>query len=408
MWVGRVTHLANHQVQAPFRDSVASRAMANTQRTSSAQRRGSAPIRRRRAELRPIDLGGHCLRQRGKYWSCVVCLRKSTTWNAIAPQRCTGDAAVRWAKKAEALAQHGVIDGGGHRRMLSGQVMWCARCGAYATDTARGLAAPCPGKIQRWAGGGRGQQLRALMDNRHPRTGAALEAPCPEPRWKLEEGTDVLSTRTARRVAHATPSGHAVPAAAATQGGRAPPNAARATTGQSRLEAIKLRILAKRQPATDEAAMLAQGVPVAAREAAADSSLASDALASEPDTGTGMHKRPRRSGPCVHGSAARATEHDLTVSPLPARRRDAKRQSDALADVSGSPAAASRRRVNPEGAGLQASSSSGRATSQASLHTGDTTTATGHERPSSSGRHSRGFAHAFGSMAASPKRRRTR
>ena len=67
--------------------------------------------------------------------------------------------------------------------MLSADVVWCNRCGAYATDVSKGLTKECPGVPSHWSGGGRPQQLAALRAGKHPRTGARLGAPCPEPRW---------------------------------------------------------------------------------------------------------------------------------------------------------------------------------------------------------------------------------
>ena len=67
--------------------------------------------------------------------------------------------------------------------MLSADVVWCDRCGAYATVVSKGLTAECPGMPSHWKGGGRPQQLAALRAGRHPKTGAYIGAPCPEPRW---------------------------------------------------------------------------------------------------------------------------------------------------------------------------------------------------------------------------------
>ena len=67
--------------------------------------------------------------------------------------------------------------------MMSADVIWCDRCGAYATDKSKGLTQQCPGVPSDWAGGGRPQQLVALRAGRHPKTGEWLGHPCPEPRW---------------------------------------------------------------------------------------------------------------------------------------------------------------------------------------------------------------------------------
>ncbi len=67
--------------------------------------------------------------------------------------------------------------------MMSADVIWCDRCGAYATSASKGLTQQCPGVPSDWTGGGRPQQLAALRAGRHPKTGAWLGLPCPEPRW---------------------------------------------------------------------------------------------------------------------------------------------------------------------------------------------------------------------------------
>jgi hypothetical protein len=95
----------------------------------------------------------------------------------IASKRCDGSAAVRWALKAQLLADRGVSVGGGHSRMLSGDVMWCGICGCYADGKAVGLAAPCSGPPAKNGHGGMWGQLRKLRNCRHPRTGASIPSP---------------------------------------------------------------------------------------------------------------------------------------------------------------------------------------------------------------------------------------
>ncbi len=119
----------------------------------------------------------------GDAWVCAMCRRRSAKWADIAPKRCEGSAAIQWAKRAAAVAGSGGRDGGGHRRMMSADVIWCDRCGAYATDKSKGLAQLCPGVPGDWSGGGRPQQLAALRAGKHPKTGEWLGCPCPEPRW---------------------------------------------------------------------------------------------------------------------------------------------------------------------------------------------------------------------------------
>ncbi len=61
--------------------------------------------------------------------------------------------------------------------------MWCSACGAYASGVAKGLAKPCLGRVRGWKGGGRHQQLLALRNGRHPKTGQWIGAAVPEAAW---------------------------------------------------------------------------------------------------------------------------------------------------------------------------------------------------------------------------------
>ncbi len=184
-WVGLATHLANHLPEYPYRDSVASRAMAQA---AKLRRRGAVAngARRRRkkvVEQRPPALGGHDLQWAGGRWTCCACRRSTRHLGRMAPLQCSGSAVVRWADKAATLAEAGVTVGGGHCRQLSGDVMWCSACGAYASGVAKGLAKPCLGRVRGWNGGGRHQQLLALRNGRHPKTGQWIGAAVPEAAW---------------------------------------------------------------------------------------------------------------------------------------------------------------------------------------------------------------------------------
>ncbi len=156
-------------------------------------------------EARPAALGGPSLERDGGGWRCTECRRRSSMWHAIARERCGGSAAARWAAKAVQLAQHGAEDGGGHSRWMSGDVIWCNRCGAYAVDLARGLAKPCPGPPPpQGNSGGRAHQLRRLRAGRHLVTGACLPHHCPEPGWPGAARTDDVELRR-RAAVHPTP-----------------------------------------------------------------------------------------------------------------------------------------------------------------------------------------------------------
>jgi hypothetical protein len=61
-------------------------------------------------------------------------------------RRCRGSALIAWAARACSDAALRRVAGGGHVRFLSGDVLWCSRCGAYATSRVFGLARACPGR----------------------------------------------------------------------------------------------------------------------------------------------------------------------------------------------------------------------------------------------------------------------
>ena len=178
-WLGRVTYEANHRTEEPHRDSQASR-LKRVSNARSCKRR----VKLEAIEARPEALGGHSLECVAGVWACKMCRYRSKGWENIAPSCCSGSAASRWAAKARMLAEHDHVDGGGHRRMLSGDLIWCVACGSYANDVAKGLSQPCPSKQHGvWTGGGRLGQLHKLRKNVHPPTGERLDSPLPEYCW---------------------------------------------------------------------------------------------------------------------------------------------------------------------------------------------------------------------------------
>ena len=84
------------------------------------------------SRVRPPQLGGHSLQLRGSVWQCSECRMSSSTREVIECMRCTASSTARWAARATLDAKHGSADGGGHQRFLSGDVLWCRRCGCYA------------------------------------------------------------------------------------------------------------------------------------------------------------------------------------------------------------------------------------------------------------------------------------
>ena len=128
---------------------------------------------------RPQQLGGHTLLLRDGRASCTVCKRSSGRVVRFAAQRCPGSAALRWARLAATQARHGRQLGPGHRRAISGTVVWCTLCGAYAEHVMRKMADPCQGRTH----GTARARLEALQAGKHPKTGAALPPAIFELQW---------------------------------------------------------------------------------------------------------------------------------------------------------------------------------------------------------------------------------
>ena len=111
--------------------------------------------------------------------------------------------------------------------MISDDVVWCARCGSYGGERAKGLAQPCPGRVLYGRRSGRTQQLAALRSGRHPRTGAALGDP------RLLDLSEASSCSASPPVSDQR----------VAEGGRAVSMCA--APAVSRLEALRRRIVAK-------------------------------------------------------------------------------------------------------------------------------------------------------------------
>ena len=134
---------------------------------------------------RPVELGGHTLepvRCGGECieWKCTTCRVRSAMWEKMAPKKCEGSKVEEWAKRAVKAADEEQVIGAGHRRAVSGEVVWCQVCGCYADSRARGLTDYCKGKPCDKSGGGRAGQLLYLRNNIHPRTRKALPPPIDE------------------------------------------------------------------------------------------------------------------------------------------------------------------------------------------------------------------------------------
>ena len=101
---------------------------------------------------------------------------------------CEGSAAKRLATRVKAITESGGGLGTWHSFWLSGDVLWCSTCGAFAEGCGTmTLARPCGGRRkvgsrQSANQGGRNglmQQLRYLERRLHPKTRALLPPPIP-------------------------------------------------------------------------------------------------------------------------------------------------------------------------------------------------------------------------------------
>ncbi len=169
MWLGFGTHHANNLGEPIHRDSCpnASRSRG-TDRAVRARRRRGAP------EQPQLQLGGHDLERCPTGWRCRICDRRPACWAKIAPERCNGSSAVAWAEKAAGSDVAGAAHAHHHVLFLSGGILWCDACGAYAGKFAVGLARPRRGKP---LGPSQRAGLRQLREGRHPRTRAPFRDP---------------------------------------------------------------------------------------------------------------------------------------------------------------------------------------------------------------------------------------
>ena len=123
-----------------------------------------------------------------KRWNCTLCKRSSKRWALLAAGLCEGSVAKRLAIRVKTIMDSGGGLGTGHSFWLSGEVLWCSTCGAFAEGCGTmALARPCGGRRkvgsrQSANQGGRNgllQQLRNLEKGLHPRTRALLPPPVP-------------------------------------------------------------------------------------------------------------------------------------------------------------------------------------------------------------------------------------
>jgi len=205
-WIGHAGVIANDAAEG--RDSTASRSLGAIRRAARALDRGAPQVRATVLTARPNAFGGHDLVALEGGWKCRRCFKQSGSWNVLAPQRCTGSAATRWARMAAHSVTHGIRLNGGHTRWLSDDTVWCSTCGSYATDAAVGLTSECKPPLtvtttckgrngmRNWTYVQRHTQLNRLIKGFHPISNLPFSRPAiPEHQWQtLPDHTPTTAT----------------------------------------------------------------------------------------------------------------------------------------------------------------------------------------------------------------------
>ena len=102
---------------------------------------------------------------------CTVCRASSTAHARFATERCKGSAVQSWEARASNDVRVGPHRSGSHVQRLTGGILWCDVCGAYAELRAMGLAGACRRRPRDPAAAWRRNRLR---EGRHPVTGRPL------------------------------------------------------------------------------------------------------------------------------------------------------------------------------------------------------------------------------------------
>ena len=151
-WIARATWAANNCEEPPYRDTEASQwraaaAKKEAKAMKMARRSAAGDSKDQDEHDGERDLRGHnpvkVLQLSGirSGWRCTFCQKTSPKKKLLTSRRCRGCPIVDWSKVD-------LEDGNGnealptqlqqHRRMLSGKVLWCSRCGVYADKQGTG------------------------------------------------------------------------------------------------------------------------------------------------------------------------------------------------------------------------------------------------------------------------------
>ena len=124
-------------------------------------------------------MGGHMLCLKDDKLHCRIC-RATSTRDSFVREKCPWSTATQWARLDARHAGLGLAHGPGHDFRLSGTLLWCNTCGAYADSRSKGISKPCAGKPEA-SNGGRAQQLAALRARRHPKSTRKQHIQLPPP-----------------------------------------------------------------------------------------------------------------------------------------------------------------------------------------------------------------------------------
>lgn len=189
-WVARATWAANNCEDAPYRDSEACqwRAAAFKREAKAkrvAQTHAEGDGQGQRPEDGQLDMRGHdlvkVLQLSGirSGWRCRVCRKISSKKQLLVSRPCTGSPITKWrCIEQDSEDETPATQSQQHKKMLSGAVLWCNRCGVYADQKSKGLKGECKGKPPRHKHrGGMEGQLRKLRKG-HPSEDWCLSLAC--------------------------------------------------------------------------------------------------------------------------------------------------------------------------------------------------------------------------------------
>ena len=144
-WVARTTWAANNCEDEPYKDSEASRRRADVHKKQKQKERAGQKLRRAAGQGGKSEiLRGHIPQQILQTpgirsgWSCKTCRKISSKKSLLTKFKCNGDPVLKWSK-IESEDQTPLKQVDEHKRMLSGSVLRCRRCGVYADKKAKGV-----------------------------------------------------------------------------------------------------------------------------------------------------------------------------------------------------------------------------------------------------------------------------